>query len=184
MTTRAGPFRSLPWRVSSALKRRRPLPPNSWAAESESALALWTIELSAGARWTLPAASPGLNRCLYLFEGAVEIAGEEARAPRLLQLRSERQAPLVAGAAGAQLLLLQGRPINEPVAQYGPFVMNTEAELQTTFADYRRTQFGGWRWGSDDPVHPRDAGRFARYPSGELSSPPALGRRAPGQSAP
>ena len=159
-------------------------PPNSWAAERESELALWTIELSAHAHWTLPAASPGLNRCLYLFEGAVEVAGQKTQAPRLLQLRSERTAPLVAGSSGAQLLLLQGRPIGEPVAQYGPFVMNTEAELRTTFADYRRTQFGGWRWGSNDPVHPREAGRFARYPSGEIFSPPAQGRKGAGRSRP
>ena len=52
--------------------------------------------------------------------------------------------------------------------QYGPFVMNTRAEIQQAFADYQRTQFGGWPWPSDDPVHARDEGRFARHADGKV----------------
>jgi hypothetical protein len=68
--------------------------------------------------------------------------------------------------------VLQGCPIAEPVAQYGPFVMNTRAELEQAFADYRRTQFGGWPLSTDDPVHPRDAGRFARHADGRVEQAP------------
>lgn len=60
-----------------------------------------------------------------------------------------------------ELLILQGKPIGEPVAQHGPFVMNTREEIQQAFADYRRTQFGGWPWPDDAMVFPRDKGRFA-----------------------
>jgi len=65
-------------------------------------------------------------------------------------------------------LLLQGKPIDEPVAKYGPFVMNTEEEIQKAMEEYRLTQFGGWPWPYPDNVHDRSKGRFAKYPSGEL----------------
>ena len=73
----------------------------------------------------------------------------------------------------ADILLLQGRPIGEPVAAHGPFVMNTRAELQQAFADYQRTQFGGWPWPVDAPVHARGEGRFARHADGRIERAPA-----------
>jgi len=59
------------------------------------------------------------------------------------------------------------------VAQYGPFVMNTQAEVAQAFADYRRTEFGGWPWPATDPVHPRACGRFARHADGHVEEAPA-----------
>ena len=67
--------------------------------------------------------------------------------------------------------MLQGRPIGEPVAQYGPCVMNTQAEIRQAFADYQRTGFGGWSWGDAAPVHGEDAARFARHPDGRVERP-------------
>ena len=88
--------------------------------------------------------------------------------------------------------MLQGRPIGEPVAQYGPFVMNTEDEIRQAFADYRRTEFGGWPWPSDEPVNPADQGRFARRPDGSVEVPSGSvglrrergGRNVPASSSP
>lgn len=75
---------------------------------------------------------------------------------------------LTGGGDTTQILMLQGRPIGEPVASYGPFVLNDEAGIQQAFDDYRRTGFGGWPWESNDPVHAADAGRFAKYPDGTV----------------
>jgi hypothetical protein len=62
--------------------------------------------------------------------------------------------------------------LGEPVAVYGPFVMNSEAEIRQAFADYQRTGFGGFPWDRDDPIH-GDEGRFARYPDGRVERPNA-----------
>jgi hypothetical protein len=75
------------------------------------------------------------------------------------------------GKSGGEILMLQARPIGEPVAQHGPFVMNTRAEIQQAFADYRSTGFGGWPWPSNDPVHEREEGRFAIHADGRKERP-------------
>ncbi|MCA9569720.1 MAG: pirin family protein, partial [Myxococcales bacterium] len=78
---------------------------------------------------------------------------------------------LVGGPEGSELLLLQGRPIGEPVAHHGPFVMNTREELEQAYADYRRTRFGTWPWGDDAPVHGREPRRFAVHADGRREEP-------------
>ena len=80
----------------------------------------------------------------------------------------DRPLTLAAPEGKIEILLMQGRPIGEPVAQYGPFVMNTRAELEQAFNDFRRTQFGGWPFPANDPVHPRERGRFARHADGRV----------------
>jgi redox-sensitive bicupin YhaK (pirin superfamily) len=152
--------------------RPPPPPPSSWAARASSEVAIWTIEIPAGGRFALPAAPPGAVRTLYFFAGdRLAVGDHDQRAHAALSVASDAPLPLVAGDAPAQLLLLQGRPIGEAVAHYGPFVMNTESELRQAFADYRRTQFGGWPWTSSDPVHGREAGRFARRADGTVERP-------------
>jgi hypothetical protein len=148
-------------------------PPNSWASRKEAHVAVWTLKLAAGAKWTVPAAEPGLNRALYFFSGrSMRIAGRMLASGVTLRVRSDAAVELENGPDEAELLMLQGRPIGEPVAQHGPFVMNTQAEIYEAFADYRRTQFGGWPWPVNDPVHPRDQGRFALHADGRHQTPP------------
>ena len=63
-------------------------------------------------------------------------------------------------------MVLQGKPIAEPVVQHGTFVMNTKEEIQQAFYDYQQTRFGGWPWVSPGPVHGRTKGRFAYHADG------------------
>jgi redox-sensitive bicupin YhaK (pirin superfamily) len=150
-----------------------PPPPKSWAARPESDVAIWTLKLDPGARFTLPKAGPRSNRMLYFFRGASMNAGGHALSSHVaMELAPGREIPLVAGPEGAELLLLQGRPIGEPVAAHGPFVMNSRAEIMQAFSDYQRTRFGGWPWADDAPVHPRDAGRFAKHADGRVEKSP------------
>jgi quercetin 2,3-dioxygenase len=157
--------------VAGALGDARPPtpPPHSWAARSENGVAIWLISMQPGARWTLPPAGAGTSRTLYFFRGAgLRVAEQEIAPYHKVEIRPDREAALEAGADGAEILLLQGRPIAEPVVQVGPFVMNTRAEIQQAFLDYQRTRFGGWPWPSEAPVQPRDAGRFARHADGRI----------------
>jgi quercetin 2,3-dioxygenase len=148
-------------------------PPDSWAARDEADVAIWTLRMAPGARWTLPAArSAATQRCLYLFEGlSLQVAGRRVDGRVVIELRGDAKVELINGDAPAQCLLLQGRAIGEPVVQHGPFVMNTQAQIVQTFADYQRTQFGGWPWPDEAPVHGRDPARFARHPDGREERP-------------
>ena len=102
----------------------------------------------------------------------MRIDGQLIEAPTGAVLRVDNEVEVTGGPEGAEVLVLQGRPIGEPVAQYGPFVMNDQAEIQQAFADYRATEFGGWPWPVDDPVHDRETGRFALRPDGQEDRPP------------
>ena len=148
-------------------------PPHSWAARTDSDVAIWSIRMQPDAAWTLPPARAGTHRTLYWFRGAQLRVGDRAMSrPCGIALDPEAAVPLVAGpGAGTEdveLLILQGRPIGEPVAQHGPFVMTTRVELRQAFVDYQRTRFGGWPWPSEAPVHGRDEGRFARHADGRV----------------
>jgi hypothetical protein len=160
--------------VAGALegKRAPSPPPDSWASRPDADVAIWVIDLEPGATWKVPAAQPGTNRTLYFFEGSgLRVSGTSIPPRTGVQVQPDAELELVAGPEPNRLLLLQGRPIAEPVAQYGPFVMNTSAEIQQAFLEYQTTGFGGWPWPAEGPVHPRDAGRFARFPDGHVERP-------------
>jgi redox-sensitive bicupin YhaK (pirin superfamily) len=146
-----------------------PPPPQSWAADPANDVAIWTLALEPNAAFTLPPAKPGTNRTVYFFRGAsLRVAGEELPPGVGAVVQPDAATPLVNGAAEAEVLVLQGRPIGEPVVQYGPFVMNSEAEIRAAFRDYQATRFGGWPFKRDDPVHPATQGRFARHADGRV----------------
>ena len=102
------------------------------------------IVLEAGARFeqALPSA---MNAFLYLHSGSVVVQGKEARARHMAVLTNPPDSDGVAmsaGSAGARLLLIAGRPLKEPIAQYGPFVMNSREELMQAVEDYQAGRLG------------------------------------------
>ena len=96
------------------------------------------IALEPGATWThaLPVGHAGF---VYAYEGAVEVGGQPV-ATRQLGVLDGEVVSLHATSA-ARLLLIAGRPLREPVARYGPFVMNTREQLQQAFADFQAGKF-------------------------------------------
>lgn len=146
-------------------------PPNSWAARADSDVAIWVIRLDGSTQWELPPArGDDTVRVLYVYDGEVHIDGQLITAPTAVVLRADCSVTIAADDGPLECLLLQGHPIGEPVEQYGPFVMNDRAGIEQAFADYRRTGFGGWPWPSDDPVHSREARRFARHADGRVET--------------
>jgi quercetin 2,3-dioxygenase len=142
--------------------------PDSWAADPANEVGIWSFNMEPGATCTLPAAGDEAHRMLYFFEGdVVKIVGNEVKPMHAVEMYANQEVVIANGNLPGRFLLLQGCPISEPVAQYGPFVMNTQQEIHQAIADYRATQFGGWPWPQDDMVHPREKGRFAIYADGK-----------------
>jgi hypothetical protein len=151
-----------------------PPAPDSWAADPLNEVAIWSFHMDEDASWTLLPASEGINRTLYFFEGdSIHVDGERVPAERAIEIISNQAVLLKNGSTKGRFLLLQGKPIGEPVVNYGPFVMNTREEIQQTYADYQETRFGGWPWPRHDQVHDPEKGRFARYTNGEEEEPPS-----------
>jgi redox-sensitive bicupin YhaK (pirin superfamily) len=155
--------------IAGSIENVNALPPapDSWAATPENEVAVWIIQIEEGAQWNLPVAGEGVIRTLYFYKGEkIKVNGNEINADFAIELAAHEAVCIENGAARASMILLQGKPISEPVVQYGPFVMNTEADIQQAFNDYRKTEFGGWPWPSNSQVFPRNKGRFALYRNG------------------
>ncbi len=96
------------------------------------------LHLPAGASFeqSLPA---GHNAFVYVYRGELSIAGEQVPVQRMAILANDPRADgvVLAAAGETRALLIAGRPLNEPIAQYGPFVMNTEQEIYQALNDFR-----------------------------------------------
>jgi len=153
------------------METKQNIPPSdSWAANPDNDVAILRVVVRPGGRMVLPRANKGeqgVNRTIYLLDGmdGVNIDGNVVTKKVWMILDATKdvsiELPREAHSA-TEFLILQGRPIDEPVVQHGPFVMNTEHEIRQAFFDYRKTQFGGWPWDRDDMIFPSSKGRFAR----------------------
>jgi len=148
-------------------------PPDSWAADPRSEVAIYTVKLDHQASMDLPAAASGVNTALYVIGGeGIEIDGHFVPSGQWVQLAAETRLRIFNPGSKADFAVLRGRPIGEPVVKYGPFVMNTKEEIRQAFMDYQAGRFGRWPWKNSAPVHQRNDTRFAVHADGRTERPP------------
>lgn len=141
--------------------------PESWAADESNDVGVFTVEMEANAEWSLRKISSGATRTVFFYEGdELSIEGKSIKVSHLVKLKPEEEIQFKNGDSTSKVLILEGMPIKEPVAQYGPFVMNSQAEIEEAFNDFRKTEFGGWPWPKNEYAHPKGKGRFALHADG------------------
>ncbi len=146
-------------------------PQHSWANDEKNEVAVWLLTMKPGSSIELPTAGQHVNRSLFYFRGGnIKVVGQKVPVMTGLELDATLSCKIEAEDE-AEIMVIQGRPIDEPVAQHGPFVMNTREEIVQAYNDYQTTQFGGWPWDRNDVVHGPDPQRFGKHSSGEEDKP-------------
>lgn len=157
--------------ISGTLNGKEGLEPTeaSWAKDKKHHVGIYLIYMEPEASVTLPAVSATLNRNLYFYKGnEIKIDDFKLMGGNQAKLTGDEEITIVNGLSGSHLLVLEGEPIYEPIAQYGPFVMNTEEEIREALRDYQKTKFGGWPWSHPEHVNDRNVKRFARHSDGTI----------------
>lgn len=115
---------------------------HSGPAHTFTAMDVWDLHLKAGGALELPVAQ-GRNAALVVLRGSVRVNGEREAGPSsLVLLAQDGEQVAVEAISDAVVLLLSGEPINEPIVGYGPFVMNSQAEIAESFDDFHAGRFG------------------------------------------
>lgn len=147
-------------------------PKNSWARDPENQVNILLVKIESGGKFIHPA-KKDVSRSLYFFEGnGITMNGQKLAGKQSAFLIPDSEIVIEATDTN-EFLLLEGKPIGEPVVQHGPFVMNSQEEIQKTILDYQKTQFGGWKWSREDMIHGTGTERFAKYPDGRIEKPRA-----------
>lgn len=111
------------------------------AAHTFSPLNVWDVRLNAGASVVLPAVS-GWTTVIVVLRGTVQVAGRSAQEGQFVLLERRGSDFRIEAEYAALVLVLSGEPLDEPVVGYGPFVMNSEAEIEQAIADFNQGRFG------------------------------------------
>ncbi len=147
-------------------------PKNSWAQDPNNEVNILLVKIQAGGTFKFPKSKNKTQRTLYFFEGNGLIVNEQViPAKQALYLDSAHELTVSSKTDGAKFLLLEAKPIGEPIVQHGPFVMNSRQEIYQTIQDYQRTEFGGWKWPRHDMIHGSKIEKFAKYPDGRVVRP-------------
>ena len=145
-------------------------PPDSWAAETENELCVAHFQMDEATEISIPSSKNSVIKSLYLYEGGIEINKQLITEAHQIILDSSKTYT-ICSKQKSKILLLQSKPINEPVAKYGPFVMNEQNEINQKINEFRLTFFGGWPWSKNDHTHSSSLERFAKYPDGKTQKP-------------
>ncbi len=143
--------------------------PASWAYDENNHVNIWIIGMEPNSTFRIPKVKNTITRNTYYYKGdKLEINRDSVNSGNRFKLNGNEDIDIVNGDKQSFMLLLEGEPIDEPVVAYGPFVMNTMEEIKQAYADFRVTQFGGWPWDRNDPIHTNEKVRFAKYSDGTL----------------
>lgn len=161
--------------IAGELMGKKAEKPNlaSWASNPDNHVNIQLIKMESNANYIIPKSSKTINRNLYFYQGEdkIIIDGTAVEVSHRLKIVGDEDIVIQNGLKPSYLLLLEAEPINEPVFQYGPFVMTTKDEVVKAYQDYQETQFGGWPWETDDPTNEASIGRFAQYSDGRIEIP-------------
>ena len=162
-------------------------PPNSWAANPSNEVSIYHITLPPNSKIKIPStATEGVNRTLYMIEGTEGVIDGVSFKSKVYAVIDPSKALTLSNpptsSSSTEFLVLSGVAISEPVAQRGPFVMNTQSEIMQAFRDYQSTQFGGWPWPEDAMVFEKEKGRFAFFDGVESTPDDVEGKRREGIS--
>ncbi len=160
--------------IAGSYQGKQPPSPakDSWAVDPNNHVSIQLIELEPGATYSFQGVSETMGRSLYCYQGdGIDLQGAIMHADEYAYLDGNESGTIQnIGKENAKLLLLEGEPINEPVQAQGPFVMNTYEEIIQAYSDYRATEFSGWPFDSDEPIH-GDMGRYAKHADGTVETP-------------
>jgi len=147
-------------------------PKNSWASDPTNEVNILLVKMDVGGKFIFPKAKNLTNRSIYIFEGqGMSVNGQSVPGKQAIFVDSTQDLEIIAHSKDVEVLVLEARPIGEPVVQHGPFVMNSRQEIYQTINDYQRTQFGGWNWPRQDMIHGSKIEKFAKYPDGKIEKP-------------
>ena len=104
-------------------------------AESLMPVRVLDVDLEAGADWSI-SPEEGRNLFLCIHEGSVTCDSQEVPAPSIITFAGDGDVEVIAGDTGTSILYCEGTALNEPIARYGPFVMNTHSEIRQAVDDY------------------------------------------------
>jgi len=154
---------------------KAPLPaPNSAAADPQKAIVIATITLQPGA--TLALEPSVVNRSVYAYTGQSILLDRTRKFDQAVCIHCEPNEPLKlqnVASTPAGFLLLEARPLHEPVVQHGPFVASSQHQLQKAINRYQDNGFGGWPYPTLEPTHPHEQQRAAWFGDGSFQDPGA-----------